>query len=66
MTLCEELVIELTNRSFSHRAVYRNGGTSYDLSDCEPAACKQDIEAFARKVGEADCVFTGEAGRQAL
>ena len=24
------------------------------------------IEAFARKVGEADCVFTGEAGRQAL
>lgn len=66
MTLCEELGIGLVSRSFSHRAVYRNGGTSNDLSDCEPAACKQDIEAFARKVGEADCVFTGEAGRQAL
>ena len=66
VTLYEQLVIELTNRSFSHQAVYRNGGTSYDLSDCEPAACKQDIEAFARKVEEADCVFTGEAGRQAL
>ncbi len=66
MTLCEKLGIGLVSRSFSHRTVYRNGGTSYDLSDCEPAACKQDIEAFARKVGEADCVFTGEAGRQAL
>ncbi|RGT06149.1 hypothetical protein DWX55_01655 [Collinsella sp. AF19-7AC] len=66
MTLCEKLGIGLVSRSFSHRAVYRNGGTSYDLSDCEPAACKQDIEAFVRKVGEADCVFTGEAGRQAL
>lgn len=66
MTLCEKLGIGLVSRSFFHRAVYRNGGTSYDLSDCEPAACKQDIEVFARKVGEADCVFTGEAGRQAL
>lgn len=66
MTLCEKLGIGLVSRSFSHRTVYRNGGTSYDLSDCEPAACKQDIEVFARKVGEADCVFTGEAGRQAL
>ncbi len=66
MTLCEKLGIGLVSRSFSHRAVYRNGGTSYDLSDCEPAACNQDIEAFARKVEKADCVFTGEAGRQAL
>lgn len=66
MTLYEKLGIGLVSRSFSHRAVYRNCGTSYDLSDCESAACKQGIEAFARKVGEADCVFTGEAGRQAL
>lgn len=66
MTPYEQLVIELTNRSFSHQAAYRDGGTPYDLSDCEPAACKQDIGAFARKVGEADCVFTGEAGGQAL
>ena len=66
MILHEKLGIGLAGRSFSHQAVYRNGGTSCDLSDCEPAAYKQDIKAFARKVGEADCVFTGEAGRQAL
>ena len=66
MTLYEKLGIGLVSRSFSHRAVYRNGGTSYDLSDCESAACKQGIEAFARKVGEADCVFTGDAGLKAL
>ena len=65
MTLCEKLGIGLVSRSFSHRAVYRNGGTSYDLSDCEPAACKQDIEAFARKVGKLLRVY-GRAGKQAL
>ena len=66
MTLCEKLGIGLVSRSFSHRAVYRNGGTSYDLSDCEPAACKPDIEPLARQAGEPDCVFTREAGSQAF
>ena len=36
MTPYEQLVFELTNRSFSHQATYRTGGTPYDLSDCEP------------------------------
>ena len=38
MTPYEQLVIELTNRSFSHRAAYLSGGTPYDLSDREPGA----------------------------
>lgn len=61
MTPYEQLVIELTNRSFSYQAAYRNGGTPYELSDCEPLPYKQQIETFARMVEEADCVLVGGA-----
>lgn len=61
MTFYEELVIELTNRSFSHQAAYRSGGTPYDLSDREPKPYDQQIEDFARMVEEADCVLVGGA-----
>lgn len=61
MTLYERLVIELTNRSFSHQAAYRSGGTPYDLSDREPEPYAQQIKTFARMVEEADCVFVGGA-----
>ena len=61
MTPYEQLVIELTNRSFSHQTAYRNGGTPYDLSDCEPVSYGQQIETFARMIEEADCVLVGGA-----
>ena len=36
VTPYEQLVIELTNQSFSHQAAYRSGSTPYELSDREP------------------------------
>lgn len=61
MTPYEQLVINLTNRSFSHQAAYRNGGTPYELSDREPEPYDQQIEDFARMIEEADCVLVGGA-----
>ena len=61
MTPYEQLVIELTNRSFSHQAAYRSGGTPYDLSAREPDSYDQQIKTFARMVEEADCVLVGGA-----
>ena len=61
MTSYEQLVVELTDRSFFHQAAYRNGGTPYELSDCQPAPYEQQIETFARMVEEADCVLVGGA-----
>ena len=61
MTSYEQLVIELTQRSFSHHAVCRNGGTPYDLSDRNPAPYGQQIETFARMIEDADCVLVGGA-----
>ena len=61
MTPYEQLVIELTNRSFSHQAAYRTGGTPYDLSDYEPVSYGQQIKDFARMIEEADCVLVGGA-----
>ena len=61
MTFYENLVIELTNRSFSHQAAYRSGGTPYDLSDRKPKPYDQQIEDFARMVEEVDCVLVGGA-----
>ena len=61
MTPYEQLVVELTNRSFSHQAAYRSGGTPYDLSGREPEPYDQQIETFARMVEEADCVLVGGA-----
>ena len=61
MTPYEQLVVELTNRSFSHQAAYRSGGTPYDLSGREPEPYDQQIKTFARMVKEADCVLVGGA-----
>lgn len=61
MTPYEQLVIELTNRSFSYQAAYRNGGTPYELSDCKPVSYGQQIEMFARMIEKADCVLVGGA-----
>lgn len=61
MTPYEQLVIELTNRSFSHRAAYLSGGTPYDLSDREPEPYDQQIKDFARMIEDADCVLVGGA-----
>ena len=61
MTLYEQLVIELTNRSFSHQAAYRSGSTPYELSGSEPLPYGQQVETFARMVEEADCVLVGGA-----
>lgn len=61
MTFYEKLVVELTNRSFSHQAAYRGGGTPYDLSDREPKPYDRQIEDFARMIEEADCVLVGGA-----
>ena len=36
VTLYEQLVIELTNQSFSLQDAYRSGGTPYELSNREP------------------------------
>lgn len=36
VTLYEQLVVELTNRSFSLQAAYRSSGTPYELSAREP------------------------------
>lgn len=61
VTLYEQLVIELTNRSFSLQAAYRSGGTPYELSDREPEPYDQQIKDFARMIEEADCVLAGGA-----
>lgn len=61
VTLYEQLVIELTNRSFSLHAAYRSGSTPYELSDREPEPYDQQIEDFARMIEEADCVLVGGA-----
>ena len=54
MTLYEQLVIEFTNRSFSHQAAYRTGGTPYELSAREPERYDQQIETFARMIEDTD------------
>lgn len=61
MTPYEQLVIELTNRSFSLQAAYRSGGTPYELSDREPEPYDQQIEDFASMIEKADCVLVGGA-----
>lgn len=61
VTLYEQLVIELTNQSFSLQAAYRRGGTPYELSDREPEPYDQQIRDFARMIEEADCVLVGGA-----
>lgn len=61
VTLYEQLVVELTNRSFSLQAAYRSGGTPYELSDREPEPYDRQIKDFARMIEEADCVLVGGA-----
>lgn len=61
VTLYEQLVVELTNRSFSLQAAYRSSGTPYELSDREPEPYDQQIKDFARMIEEADCVLVGGA-----
>ena len=61
VTPYEQLVVELTNRSFSLQAAYRTGGTPYELSAREPEPYDQQIETFARMIDEADCVLVGGA-----
>lgn len=61
VTPYEQLVIELTNQSFSHQAAYRSSGTPYELSDREPEPYDQQIKDFARMIEEADCVLVGGA-----
>ena len=61
VTLYEQLVIELTNRSFSLQAAYRSGGTPYELSDRESEPYDQQIKDFAHMIEEADCVLVGGA-----
>ena len=61
MTPYEQLVIELTDQSFAHRAVYRNDSTPYELSRRKPAPYEQDIKTFVRMIEEADCVLVGGA-----
>ena len=57
VTQYEQLVIELTNRSFSLHAAYRSGSTPYELSDREPEPYDQQIDDFARMIEEVDCVL---------
>ena len=61
MTSYEALVIELTNRSFAHQATYQAGGTPYEMSKRKPAPYREQVTAFARMVGEAECVLVGGA-----
>lgn len=61
VTQYEQLVIELTNRSFSLHAAYRSGSTPYELSDREPEPYDQQIDDFARMIEEVDCVLVGGA-----
>ena len=61
MTSYEELVVELTQRSFAHQSVYRLGGTPYRLTEREPAPYNEQVDRFARMVEEADCILVGGA-----
>ena len=61
VTLYEQLVIELTNRSFSLHAAYRSGSTPYELSDREPEPYDQQIEDFSRVIEKAGGVRVGLA-----
>ena len=61
VTPYEQLVVELTNRSFSHQAAYRTGGTPYELSARKPEPYDQQIKDFARMIKESDCVLVGGA-----
>lgn len=61
MTPYETLVIQ-TQMNFEHyRSVYAQGGTPYELAGPSPLSYSEQIDLFARKVREADCILIGGA-----
>lgn len=61
MTPYEMLVVEMTQRSFTYQAAYRQGGTPYKMTEREPLPYEEQVREFARMVDEADCVLVGGA-----
>ena len=61
MTPYEMIVMEMTQRSFSYQAVYRQGGTPYKMTEREHPPYEEQVKGFARMVDEADCVLVGGA-----
>ncbi len=61
MSSYEDLVIELTHRTFRYRSVYQQGKPAYRLSQKAPLPYDEEIGQFAHLISEADCILIGAA-----
>lgn len=61
MTFYEELVIQTQRNYEQYYGVYARGGVPYELADPSPLSYDEQIDLFARKVQDADCILVGGA-----
>ena len=55
----EELVSELTYRSFMHGEAYQNGGTPYRMTTKKPLPYRDLVKRAAGMIEDADCILVG-------
>ena len=61
MTFYEELVIQAQRNYEQYYGVYARGGVPYELAGPSPFSYGEQIDLFAVKVREADCILVGGA-----
>lgn len=61
MTFYEELVIQTQRNYEQYYGVYARGGVPYELAGPSPLSYDEQIDLFARKVQDADCILVGGA-----
>ena len=61
MTFYEELVIQTQRNYEQYYGVYARGSVPYELVGPSPLSYDEQIDLFARKVQEADCILVGGA-----
>lgn len=61
MTFYEELVIQTQRNYEQYYGVYARGGVPYELAGPSPLSYDEQIDLFAAKVREADCILVGGA-----
>lgn len=61
MTFYEELVIQTQRNYEQYYGVYARGSVPYELAGPSPLSYDEQIDLFARKVQEADCILVGGA-----
>ncbi len=57
----EELVMESQMNYFDNPLLYRTGGTVFSLSERKSLRYEQQLQLFADKLNEADCIIVGGA-----